>query len=104
MKLKNDYDDYGTVFSSNIDIEKSCNWTKLINKLPDNNSSYSSGDVKDYLIDTIKPRLREKYGDVFDNALNINDEQVLIELIKIIDSMDFSNIDSDVKGDAFEFF
>lgn len=104
LKLKNDYDDYGTVFSSNIDIEKSCNWTKLINKLPDNNSSYSSGDVKDYLIDTIKPRLREKYGDVFDNALNINDEQVLIELIKIIDSMDFSNIDSDVKGDAFEFF
>lgn len=107
LKLKNDFDDYGAVAKSNIDIERACNWEKLISKTPKrlgNVFSLENSEVKSYLEDSIKPKLREKYGDVFENSLNINDEAILIELLELIDDIDFKNIDTDVKGDAFEFF
>lgn len=107
LKLKNDFDDYGTIFRSNVDIDRACNWEKLISKTPKrlgNNFRIENSEVKSYLEDSIKPKLREKYGDVFENSLNINDEKILIELLELIDDIDFRNIDTDVKGDAFEFF
>lgn len=69
-----------------------------------NQFKLSESEVKSYLEDTIKPKLRQKYGDVFENSLNIKDENILIELIELVDEIPFSQIDSDVKGDAFEFF
>ena len=68
------------------------------------NFQLSSSEVKSYLEDTIKPKLKQKYGDVFESSLNIKDEGILIELIELIDSIPFTQIDSDVKGDAFEYF
>lgn len=107
LKLKNDFDDYGEVSQKELDIEKFCNWEKLISKTPKrlgNKFEMDKSEVKSYLEDTIKPKLKEKYGDVFENSLNIQDESILIELIELIDDINFLRIDSDVKGDAFEFF
>lgn len=107
LKLKNDFDDYGLVSASKIDIDKVCNWEKLINKTPKRlgkDFSLENSEVKSYLEDSIKPKLKEKYGDVFENSLNINDESILIELLELIDDIDFTDVDTDVKGDAFEFF
>ncbi len=107
LKLKNDFEDFGEVSFSDIDIDRACNWQKLISKTPKklgNKFKLSESEVKSYLEDTIKPKLRQKYGDVFENSLNIKDENILIELIELVDDIPFSQIDSDVKGDAFEFF
>lgn len=107
LKLKNDFDDYGLISKSNIDIDKVCNWDKLISKTPKKLGklfTLENSDVKSYLEDSIKPKLKEKYGDVFENSLNINDEKILIELLELIDDIDFTTVDTDVKGDAFEFF
>ena len=107
LKLKNDFDDYGTIAASNIDIEKTCNWEKLISKTPKRMKEkfkLENSEVKSYLEDSIKPKLKEKYGNVFENSLNINNEGILIELLELIDSIDFTVVDTDVKGDAFEFF
>ena len=107
LKLKDDFEDYGEISISNIDIEKACNWKKLMSKTPKimkENFQLSSSEVKSYLEDTIKPKLKQKYGDVFESSLNIKDEGILIELIELIDSIPFTQIDSDVKGDAFEYF
>lgn len=107
LKLKNDFDDYGLISNSKINIDKICNWEKLISKTPKRlgkEFTIENSEVKSYLEDSIKPKLREKYGDVFENSLNINDEAILIELLELIDDIDFKNIDTDVKGDAFEFF
>lgn len=107
LKLKNDFSDYGTVATSKIDIDKICNWEKLISKTPKrigNTFTLEDSEVKSYLEDSIKPKLKEKYGDVFENSLNIKDESILIELLELIDDIDFTTVDSDVKGDAFEFF
>ena len=108
LKLKNDFDDYGLVANSNVDIDKVCNWEKLMSKTPKRmgkeNFRLENSEVKSYLEDSIKPKLRKKYGDVFENSLNINDEKTLIELLELIDDIDFTVVDTDVKGDAFEFF
>ena len=107
LKLKNDFDDYGQISNSKIDIDRTCNWEKLMSKTPKrmgNRFKMETSDVKSYLEDSIKPKLKEKYGDVFENSLNINDEAILIELIELIDDVDFTTVDTDVKGDAFEFF
>lgn len=107
LKLKNDFDDYGQIATSKIDIDKTCNWDKLMSKTPKRMGKsfcLETSEVKSYLEDSIKPKLKEKYGDVFENSLNINDESILIELIELIDDVDFTTVDTDIKGDAFEFF
>lgn len=107
LKLKNDFSDYGVISTSKINIDKICNWEKLISKTPKRlgeKFTIENSEVKSYLEDSIKPKLREKYGDVFENSLNIKDENILIELLELIDDIDFKNLDTDVKGDAFEFF
>lgn len=105
LKLKNDFDDIGQTAASEDSLDKLCNWKKLVDKIPVV-ANYNNEDleVKSYLEDTIKKKLREAYGDVFESSLNIKDESILIDLIKLIDSIPFKNVDTDVKGDAFEFF
>ena len=34
LKLKNEFSDYGTVAKSNVNIDKTCNWEKLMSKTP----------------------------------------------------------------------
>ena len=104
LKLKSTFDDIGEV-SSHADEAPS--WDKLIKKTPKylkEGFHIEDSEVKSYLEDTIKPRLKRTYGDVFESSLNVADESILIQLIEEIDDIDFTCIDSDVKGDAFEFF
>lgn len=107
LKLKDDFSDIGA-FTVGEEFDKVCNWKKLIDKFPPRNENgnycIEDSEVKLYLEDTIKKKLREAYGDVFETSLNIKDETILLELIEQIDSIPFKNIESDVKGDAFEFF
>lgn len=107
LKLKDDFDDIAET-SSVTGLDKTCNWRKLIEKTPSfigpENFHIEDSEVKSYLEDTIKKKLRDAYGDVFESSLNIKDESILIDLIELIESIPFKNVDSDVKGDAFEFF
>lgn len=107
LKLKNDFSDIGEIEDKDEALDKICNWEVLMSKTPSRIGAQfdiEKSEVKTYLDDTIRPRLRKTYGDVFESSLNIQDEAVLIQLIEEIDTIDFTNIDSDVKGDAFEFF
>lgn len=106
LKLKNDFDDIGELSGSDT-FDKSCNWRKLIEKTPSvigPSFNIEESEVKTYLEDTIKKKLKEVYGDVFESSLNINDEKILIDLIELIEDIPFRDVDTDVKGDAFEFF
>lgn len=108
LKLKDDFSDIGEEMNENEQLDKVCNWQKLMSKMPskDKKGNYNIEDseVKTYLEDTIKPKLQKAYGDVFETSLNIKDEKILLELVETINSIPFRNVDSDVKGDAFEFF
>ena len=107
LKLKNIFNEIGEIKGDSAELDRTCSWEKLMSKTPSRlgeKFSIENSEVKSYLNDTIKPRLQKAYGDVFESSLNIEDESILIELIEEIDTIDFTSIDSDVKGDAFEFF
>lgn len=107
LKLKDVFDDIGEI-TNGQKLDKACSWRKLVEKTPQyigqENFRIEESEVKSYLEDTIKKKLKEAYGDVFESSLNIKEEKILIELIEQIDSIPFRTVDSDVKGDAFEFF
>ena len=107
LKLKDDFSDIGEELALDKTIDRICNWQKLISKMPkkwDGHYTMEDSEVKSYLEDTIKTKLKKAYGDIFETSLNIKNESILIELIEKINEIPFRNIESDVKGDAFEFF
>lgn len=107
LKLKDDFSDVGEDLSCDKTIDRICNWQKLMSKMPDKSGNHymvEDSEVKSYLEDTIKTKLKKAYGDIFETSLNIKDESILIDLIQEINEIPFKNIESDVKGDAFEFF
>ncbi|MGH7782353.1 MAG: N-6 DNA methylase, partial [Candidatus Binatia bacterium] len=61
----------------------------------------------DYINDTILPRLVDKYnhsGDVFQNKLLIKTPETLEKIVKKLSKLTLLDTDSDIKGDAFEYF
>ena len=67
----------------------------------------SADDMLDYINDTILPRLVNRYnhsGDVFQRKLLINSSAALKRIVDRLSALTLLNADSDIKGDAFEYF
>lgn len=67
----------------------------------------SAQDLMDYLNDTVLPKLRDRYnhsGDVFQAKLGIQSPQILKEIVDELSELTLLDINSDIKGDAFEYF
>ncbi|MDR3244075.1 MAG: N-6 DNA methylase [Elusimicrobiota bacterium] len=71
-------------------------WQSLIDK--------KEGELLVFFNDSVKPRLMKKYGGVFDSSFSIQKELYLRRLLNLVGRVKLSQTDSDVKGDAFEFF
>ena len=80
-------------------LEKRYCWSNYCNK--------EAEDLLDYLNDTVLPKLVGKYnhsGDVFENNLGIKNATILKKIVDKLSELTLSNTDSDIKGDAFEYF
>jgi len=77
-------------------LEKNFCWSNFIHK--------SNADLHLFLNDSVWPRLRKEYGDIFDGKIGIRNPETLREIIESIDPINLTSTDSDVKGDAFEYF
>ena len=67
----------------------------------------SADGMLDYINDTILPRLVSRYnhsGDVFQRKLLINSPMILKRIVDKLSVLTLLNADSDIKGDAFEYF
>ncbi len=67
----------------------------------------SAEDMLDYINDTILPRLVNRYnhsGDVFQSKLLINTPSTIKRIVDKLSELTLLNADSDIKGDAFEYF
>lgn len=67
----------------------------------------SDREMLDYINDTVLPRLVRNYnhtGDVFQNKLAIQNPKTLKRITDRLSSLELLNTDSDIKGDAFEYF
>src|SRR3989344_4431198 len=63
--------------------------------------------ILDYINDTILPRLVNKYnhsGDVFQSELKIKNPNNIKKIVDKLSQLQLINADSDIKGDAFEYF
>ena len=63
--------------------------------------------ILDYINDTILPKLADKYnhsGDVFERTINIKNPDTIKEIVDRLSKLNLSIIETDVKGEAFEYF
>lgn len=66
-----------------------------------------AGDMLDYINDSILPRLVNSYnhsGEVFQSRLQIANASTLESIVKRLSKLSLLDAESDVKGDAFEYF
>jgi len=80
-------------------IEKDYCWKAFCNK--------PAKEMLDYVNDTILPKLVGKYnhsGDVFSLNLKIKNPETLESIVKELSKLTLLDVDSDIKGDAFEYF
>lgn len=58
----------------------------------------------DFISDSVWSKLRTEYGDIFNSSFNIKKPATLKSIIELIDPINLTATDTDVKGDAFEYF
>ncbi len=78
--------------------EKYC-WSSFTEKYKNKPS-----DLMDFVRDTVWAKMRDRYGDIFNNTLGIKNPATLQQVISQIDPINLQATDTDVKGDAFEYF
>ncbi len=77
-------------------IEQAYRWDNIRNK--------SGNELLSYVNDTVLPYIGNKYGDNIFSPLSISNPTVLKRIIDKLDPLTLTDINSDVKGDAFEYF
>ena len=80
-------------------MESQCHWKRFCDKDPE--------DMLVYINDSVLPRLVDRYnhsGDVFLPSLQINGPSILHRIVQELSKLTLLNTDSDIKGDAFEYF
>ena len=75
--------------------EKYC-WSEF-QHLPDHH-------LLDYIRDTVWKRLQTEFGGIFNNQFAIQKASNLKSIVERISTINLTSIDSDIKGDAFEYF
>ena len=75
--------------------EKYC-WSEFQN--------YPDHQLLDYIRDTVWKKLRDEFGDIFNNQFAIRTPSNLKNIIERISPINLTAIDSDIKGEAFEYF
>ena len=80
---------------SDFDIA-SCSWDSIKNIAP-------SARIE-YINNTVYSRLNKLYKTEIFTPLTIRDETILKEIMDKLDPLTLTDVDSDVKGDAFEYF
>lgn len=78
-------------------IDKRFCWSDFTKK-------YKDQALFDFVRDSVWERMRKEYGDIFNAPLGIRNASTLQEIIEMIDPINFTATDTDVKGDAFEYF
>jgi type I restriction enzyme M protein len=99
LKLFDEIEDDREAKGEERRIEKDYCWKYFCNK-PDK-------EILNYINDTILPKLGNKYnhdGDVFPTSLKIKTSKTLKSIVDELSKLTLLDADSDIKGDAFEYF
>lgn len=68
------------------------------------NKPEQAQELFDFVTDSVWKQMKAEYGDIFNAPLGIKNASTLFEIIQKINPINFTSTDTDVKGDAFEYF
>lgn len=61
-------------------------------------------ELHSYMKDVVWKNMNEKYGSIFSESLPIDSPEILREIVDGLSSLNLTAADTDIKGDAFEYF
>lgn len=97
LKLLGEIEDLKEDQGESFIISRDLRWSSWKNK--------SGEELLYYVNDTVLKKMGEKYGDVdIFSPLSIKNPKVLKKIINKLEPLHLINIDSDIKGDSFEYF
>lgn len=99
LKLIDEIEEQRELDGESVRIARRYRWSAFRNR--------GGEEMLDYINDTVLPKLVDRYnhsGDVFARRLGISNGEVLKEIVSALDDLTLLDVDSDVKGDAFEYF
>ncbi len=62
------------------------------------------GDRLNYVKDVVWPEMNKDYGDIFGNQFLIKSDDIFDDIVNDLSRLNFTSAETDVKGDAFEYF
>lgn len=74
-------------------------WNHFIRKYHNDDQA-----LLDFISDSVWRKLHTQYGDIFNAPFSIKKPSTLKPIIELLDPINFTSTDTDVKGDAFEYF
>jgi type I restriction enzyme M protein len=74
-------------------------WTNFVNKFKNDDQA-----LLDFISDSVWKKLKLEYGDIFNTPFSIKKAGTLKPIIELINPINLTATDTDVKGDAFEYF
>lgn len=66
--------------------------------------SMNGGEMLDYMKNVIWPEMTTKYGDIFGSEFAIESPDIVEEVVRKLSDLNLTSADTDIKGDAFEYF
>lgn len=63
-----------------------------------------TGELHTYIKDVVWKTMNEKYGSIFSGSLPIDSKEILKEIVDGLSGLNLTAADTDIKGDAFEYF
>jgi type I restriction enzyme M protein len=78
------------------EFDVACHWDEI--------KKISASTRIEYISNTVYPRLNNLYGTEIFTPLTIRNNSILKEIMDKLDPLTLTDVDSDVKGDAFEYF
>ena len=87
------------ISEGNPKFEECFLWSHFISRFKDEDIA-----LLDFISDSVWKQLKNEYGDIFDSNFSIRKPRTLRAIIEEIDPINLTATDTDIKGDAFEYF
>jgi len=69
-----------------------------------NIKNMKKGDRLNYVKDVVWPEMNKDYGDIFGKEFPIKSDEIFDDIVTDLSDLNFTSAETDVKGDAFEYF
>lgn len=99
LKLIDEFEKLNIHSGGNRRFEDRFLWSNFIKKFHNDDQA-----LLDFITGSVWDKLRKEYDDIFNSKFDIRDPATMRAIIELIDPINFTATDTDVKGDAFEYF